>query len=93
MEDIARAEFTMSAEAFSDQISACAMHDTVSRLRDIAVPTLVTWGRRDGFIRPDLSASVATAIPDAQQSVYETGHVHHWEELDRFNSEIEAWLR
>lgn len=82
----------MSVAAFAHQVHACASHDTLARLADVATPTLVTWGARDEFIRPELSARTAAAIPGAESVVFETGHVHHWEELDRFNRVVEEWL-
>jgi pimeloyl-ACP methyl ester carboxylesterase len=84
---------TMTAEAFADQVAACRTHDTIARLGGILCPTLVTWGARDVFIRPDLSAETAAAIPGAETRVFATGHVHHWEELGAFNEEIGGWLR
>jgi len=87
------APLAMATAAFRHQVDACAMHNTLSRLNAITVPVLVTWGARDTFIRPELSVQTAAAISGAQTSEYRTGHVHHWEELDRFNREVEEWLR
>lgn len=82
----------MTAEAFSDQVHACATVDTHARLGAVRTPTLVTWGERDVFIPPELSASTAAAIDGAETAVFSTGHVHHWEELERFNQTVEEWL-
>lgn len=85
--------FSMTHEAFGQQATACATHDEMDRLRRIAVPTLVTYGDADIFIRPDLSAAVAEAIPGAERVIFpDAGHVHHWEDLDRFNAVFEEWV-
>lgn len=83
---------SMSVDAFAHQVYACTTHDTVSRLHQVRTPTLVTWGTQDVFVPPVLSSDVARLIPGAEAIVFGTGHVHHWEELDRFNRTIERWL-
>ncbi|WP_382303560.1 alpha/beta fold hydrolase [Herbiconiux sp. UC225_62] len=83
---------TLSPQAFSAQADACATHDSLSRLAQIACPTLVTLGEQDAFIRPELSVEVADAIPGAELRRFASGHVHHWEELDEFNRTTEEWL-
>ncbi|WP_369371213.1 alpha/beta fold hydrolase [Promicromonospora sp. Populi] len=83
----------MSVGAFADQVHACATVDTHARLGTVRTPTLVTWGERDVFIAPELSAATASAIDGAETAVFSTGHVHHWEELARFNQTVEEWLR
>jgi pimeloyl-ACP methyl ester carboxylesterase len=83
----------MSQAAFEAQVAACATHDAAERLHEIGVPTLVTAGSADIFIRPELTAEVAAAIPGAQLEVFDGGgHTHHWEQLDRFNDVVERWL-
>lgn len=83
----------MSADAFREQAAACAAHDTRTRLSSLRVPTLVTYGDQDRFIRPALSLEVADLIPDADVLSFPgLGHVHHWEDLGTFNTAIEEWL-
>ncbi len=80
--------------ALAAQAAACRDHDAYDRLDRIRVPTLVTAGGRDRFIPPALSAEIAARIPDARWELFaDTGHVHHWEELDRFNDTVEEFLR
>ena len=82
----------MPQAAFEAQIAACATHDARDRLGQIDVPTLVTAGSADMFIRPGLTAEVA-AGPGAELEVFDGGgHTHHWEHLDRFNDLVERWL-
>jgi pimeloyl-ACP methyl ester carboxylesterase len=83
----------MSQSAFDAQVAACTTHDAWDRLSEIAVPTLVTAGSSDLFIRPRVTAEVAGGIPGAELEVFEGGgHTHHWEQLDRFNDLVERWL-
>jgi pimeloyl-ACP methyl ester carboxylesterase len=75
------------------QIGACLRHDTRSRLGRIAAPTLVTAGGEDRLIPRHLATEVADAIPGARYELFErTGHVHHWEELGRFNDLVGEFL-
>ncbi|MFE4949590.1 alpha/beta fold hydrolase [Leifsonia sp. NPDC056665] len=87
-------EPAISLEAFTAQATACSTHDTRARLAAIDVPTLVTVGTEDVFIRPALSYAVADAISGAELRMFGgTGHVHHWERLDEFNTIVGEWLR
>jgi pimeloyl-ACP methyl ester carboxylesterase len=74
------------------QAQACAAFDVSGRLGGVSVPTLVTYGEKDLLIRPELSRATASLIRDADQAVFATGHVHHWEELDAFNKTVLEWL-
>ena len=88
------AELSVSASALVGQVAACRTHDTVDRLGAIAVPTLVTAGGADRFVPVEVSRALARGIPDAVFELFaDTGHVHHWEEVGRFNDLVEAWLR
>jgi pimeloyl-ACP methyl ester carboxylesterase len=75
-----------SREGFEGQLDACIRHDTVSRLAGIEVPTLITVGAMDIFTPPAFSKILHERI---KNSIYlsfpDGGHVHHWEDLVRFN--------
>ncbi len=87
-------EPAVAVKALAAQAAACRDHDAYDRLDRIRVPTLVTAGGRDRFIPPALSAEIAARIPDARWELFaDTGHVHHWEELDRFNDTVQEFLR
>ncbi|WP_285115491.1 alpha/beta fold hydrolase [Leifsonia sp. fls2-241-R2A-40a] len=87
------AEPPIGVDAFAAQARACAGHDTRDRLSAIGVPTLVTVGADDVFIRPARSYEVADGVPGARLQMFGgTGHVHHWERLDEFNTIVEEWL-
>jgi pimeloyl-ACP methyl ester carboxylesterase len=75
-----------SQDGFEGQLDACIHHDTVSRLSDIKVPTLITVGDMDIFTPPAFSKVLHNGIKGSTYvSFPEGGHVHHWEDLERFN--------
>jgi pimeloyl-ACP methyl ester carboxylesterase len=80
------ARFEMSHEAFAAQCDAATAHDTSATLPKLTVPTLVTAGSHDAFTPMDCSRELVREIPGARLEVFDgLGHVHHWEDLDRFN--------
>jgi non-heme chloroperoxidase len=65
------------AEDFSDEI------------KQIAAPTLVIWGDRDTFCPWSEQESLMAAIAGSQSIVYQdAGHALHWEQPDRFASDL-----
>ncbi len=71
---------------FEGQLDACIHHDTVSRLGEIQAPTLITIGDMDIFTPPAFSKMLHDGIEDSEYvSFPKGGHVHHWEDLERFN--------
>ena len=79
-------ENPQTQNGFEGQLHACMNHDTVDRLHQISVPTLITVGDMDIFTPPAFSQILHEKI---KGSIYvsfpEGGHVHHWEDLERFN--------
>lgn len=75
-----------SQNGFEGQLDACIHHDTVDRLLQIKVPTLITVGDMDIFTPPAFSKILHEGIEGAVYVNFPTGgHVHHWEDLERFN--------
>jgi pimeloyl-ACP methyl ester carboxylesterase len=75
-----------SKEGFEGQLDACIDHNTVDRLMNIKVPVLITVGEMDIFTPPEFSQVLHRGILNSKyESFPEGGHVHHWEDLDRFN--------
>lgn len=73
-------------DGFEGQLDACISHDTVSRLHEIKVATLITCGDMDIFTPPAFSKILHDGIANAEYVAFPTGgHVHHWEDLERFN--------
>ena len=80
-------------DALAAQAAACATHDALGRLAGITAPALVTAGVLDRFVPVALSAELASGLPSGRLELFEdTGHVHHFEDVDRFNTLVEDWL-
>ena len=59
--------------------------DFSERLREIRVPTLVVWGRRDSFCSAPEQKALLGLIRSARLVEYaDAGHAMHWEEPQRF---------
>ncbi|GJM28977.1 MAG: lipolytic protein [Cyclobacteriaceae bacterium] len=75
-----------TSSGFNGQLDACINHNVVERLHEIRLPTLITVGEMDIFTPPEFSKILHQGI---EGSIYvnfpEGGHVHHWEDLERFN--------
>jgi pimeloyl-ACP methyl ester carboxylesterase len=64
-----------------------------SMLRSLTLPTLISHGLEDTVIRPELSRWLGTILPAAQTSFYQnSGHAPFFEEAERFNSELAAFV-
>jgi pimeloyl-ACP methyl ester carboxylesterase len=80
-------------EGFDGQLDACINHNTVDRLYQITVPTLITIGLMDIFTPPAFSAILHEKIRNSKLVEFPAGgHVHHWEDLDRFNQVTTEFL-
>lgn len=65
------------------QLQASAAHDTVARLAEVAVPTLVLHGTEDEIILPAGGERLAELIPDARLELLDGhGHLFFWEAPD-----------
>ncbi|MEM6378379.1 MAG: alpha/beta fold hydrolase [Bacteroidota bacterium] len=82
-----------SQNGFEGQLDACIHHDVVDRLQEIKVPTLITVGDMDIFTPPAFSKILHEGIQDSIYVNFPTGgHVHHWEDLERFNEVTTEFL-
>ena len=83
-----------SAEAIQRTIDVLLDHDTVGRLPQIAVPTLVLAGGLDRTTPPRYGRAVADAIPGARFEVLaEEAHQPFQEVPDLFNATVDAFWR
>lgn len=61
-------------------------------LRNIAVPTLIIWGKQDGiFLRRDQEELLAE-IGDSRLKEYDAGHALHWEQPSEVASDLKEFL-
>ncbi|MCD6185380.1 MAG: alpha/beta hydrolase [Deltaproteobacteria bacterium] len=64
--------------------------DILSRLRK---PVLLTHGKEDLIVLPEMSKHHAEIISNTQLSIYpNTGHATFWENPERYNSELHAFV-
>jgi pimeloyl-ACP methyl ester carboxylesterase len=84
----------MPLAAFQAQCQACASHDALDRLAGIKVPALITVGEADIFTPLALSQAIHERLPQSELVTFPgCGHVHHWEDLERFNQTVLAFLQ
>lgn len=83
-----------SATAFRRQLEPFRTHDTLDRLPEIAVPTLVLAGECDLATPPHLGRVVAETVPGAEFEVL-PGEAHQpFQEVpDAFNARVDAFWR
>ncbi len=92
-EDQANADGRQSQDGFEGQLDACIRHDATDRLSGIRVPTMITVGEMDIFTPPAFSDVLHAGIKGSEYARFPTGgHVHHWEDLERFNSVTTRFL-
>jgi len=83
-----------SAEAFQRQIDAFMPHDTLDRLADISVATLVMAGGLDLICQPRFGRVVAEGIPGARLEVLpDEAHQPFQEAPAQFNASVDAFWR
>lgn len=88
------AERPVSQKAYAAQCAACVAHDARERLAGIRAPTLITVGEQDIFTPLALSRAIHERIVGSELVVFPgCGHVHHWEDLTRFNQTVLGFLR
>ncbi|MGB4135789.1 MAG: alpha/beta hydrolase [Microbacterium sp.] len=80
-------------DTIEKQARACASFDVVDEIGAVRVPTLVTLGASDLIIHPHLSRQTARLVHGADLIEYPTGHVHHFEEADKFNHDVLEWIK
>ena len=67
--------------------------DFSSRLREIAVPTLIVWGRHDAFCSATDQQAMLGLIRTARLVEYaDAGHAVHWEEPQRFARDLSQFV-
>ncbi len=83
----------MPVDAFQAQSDACRVHNTFERLNMIAAPTLLTVGDADIFTPLRLTLEMHERMLGSEIVVFKgLGHIHHWEDLERFNDVTTQFL-
>lgn len=67
--------------------------DQNARLHEIAVPTLIVWGRDDRFVPMDVGLRLLAGIANSQLHVFaRCGHWAQWEHAEVFNEMVVSFL-
>ncbi len=101
MDDLLRREalgianpYPMPLHAFAAQCDACITHDTLDRLGQIRVPTLITVGDQDIFTPLHYAEEIHRRIAGSELFILPgCGHAHHWEAVEQFNARTLAFMQ
>jgi len=93
LETAVRESLKVPARVWRAALEGLAESDHSGEIGKIEAPTLIVWGDRDLFcIRADQEA-LRAAIKGSRLAVYTgTGHAPHWEEPERFTSDVVAFI-
>lgn len=92
-ETVIKESSKVPARVWKQVVSACLRNNIVDDVHKISVPTLLLWGDEDDFVPREGQEELQAAIPEARLAVYEdTGHNLHWEDPDRYSSDIAEFL-
>lgn len=84
----------MTRQAFESQAAACVNHDTRAQLGEITAPVLLTSGCKDIFVPLECSQYMLQHIKNSTLEIFEGySHVHHWEDLERYNKITTEFLK
>lgn len=68
--------------------------DSVESIGSVKLPALVVQGAEDGAVSTEASAELQKLLPHSQVVYYpETGHTPFYEQADRFNTDLTAFVR
>jgi len=86
--------YPIGFEGLSRQAEAIRGHDTVARLGNVRVPTLITTGTEDILVPPASSRDLYARIPGSELVALEdAGHLHFIEQAERFNEVCLGFLK
>lgn len=88
--EIIREETTkVPARVFKEFFADLLQHDVLNELYVVDVPALLVWGDQDRILTRHDQETLAAAIKNSRLVVYPgAGHSPHWEEPERFASEL-----
>ena len=86
--------YPIGYEGLSRQADAIRSHDTLGRLGEISVPTLITTGSEDILVPPSSSRELHARIPGSELHVIgDAGHLHFIEQAEAFNEACVRFLQ
>jgi len=82
------------ARIWRDGLEGLLAFDYAAELGQIAAPTLLLWGERDGLFTRQEQDRLAAAIPGARLVAYpETGHSPHLERPEKVADSLDTFMR
>lgn len=92
LETIVRESLKMPARVWKASVAGSLQEDFKGPGR-IEVPTLLIWGDHDEMVPHSDQIEQTAEIPDSRLVVFEgTGHAVHWEQPDRFASDVVRFI-
>ncbi len=87
-------KMSYAAAAWNHAFANCLpAFNTVSRLKEITVPTLVIAGAVDWVTPPEQARRLFAGLPNAQLMVFEeSGHLPFIEEREKFVTAVQEWI-
>ena len=83
-----------NGEAFIEHLERFTLPDPTPDLAKITAPTLIMWGRADGFIPPTHGRMMQDAIPNAQFALNDgVGHIPQEEAPARTAADAQRFLK
>ena len=93
LDTVVRESLKVPARVWRSAFAGFFEDDFAAELGEIAAPTRILWGDRDGLARRADQEVLVAAIAGARTEIYEgTGHAVHWEEPDRFAADLTAFV-
>jgi pimeloyl-ACP methyl ester carboxylesterase len=90
--EAAMAALDQPVEAYLAQLHSIQTHDARSRLKTIAVPTMVLAGADDILVPMNLSRELHTLVPEAEFATSIGGHAFLWEHPGPFNKAVLGFI-
>jgi 3-oxoadipate enol-lactonase len=92
--DFVRSRPVQPVTAFLQESNAVIAHDVAARLGQIAVPTQITFGRRDMLTSTRFADRMTNAIRGSELQIFEgCSHAPIYEKVEEFNQKTLAFLQ
>jgi pimeloyl-ACP methyl ester carboxylesterase len=93
LDTVVQESLKVPARVWRAALGGLLEEDHAAEMERIRVPTLIVWGDRDAFCPRSDQDAIAVAIEDARLVVYPgAGHGLHWDEPERFASDLAAFV-
>lgn len=94
METVVEESLKLPALVWRATVAGSLQDDFSGELGGIEAPTLLVWGDLDGMVPRGDQDAQTVAIAGSRLVVYEgTGHAVHWEEPERFASDLVSFIK